>query len=145
MKIASEHKSQNGRLPPSAVAKSIGDVSSDVLMLIELQLKLLKLDSAETLKRSYFALSLLGIGILVLIASLPLAMIVAGYALHELFELSLATSFGFSLIVGLISGMMFVMIGWRKLSRSTNVFARSKEEFFDNVAWLKSTLKGQKS
>ena len=129
------------RLPPATVARSIGGMFSDFISLSELQLKLLKRDTAETVQRTYISAAFFVAGILILLACLPVGMLGIVYVLSEFFELDLASSFGIVVAVGLFIGVISAAIGFVKLKKAGNIFHRSQTEFSKNVDWLKNSLK----
>ena len=129
------------RLPPATVAKSIGGMFSDFIALTELQMKLLKRDTAETVQRTYVSIGLLVAGILILLSCLPVGMLGIVYVISEFLELDLALSFGVVVGIGLLLGIISALIGFFKLKKAGNIFHRSQTEFSKNVDWLKSSLK----
>ena len=129
------------RLPPATVAKSIGGMFSDFISLTELQLKLLKRDTSETVQRTYISAAFFIAGILILLACLPVGMLGTVYVFSEFFEMDLALAFGVVVALGLVTGLIAASIGFLKLRKAGNIFHRSQTEFSKNVDWLKSSLK----
>ena len=129
------------RLPPTTVAKSIGGMFSDFISLSELQLKLLKRDTAETIQRTYVSAAFFIIGILILIACLPVGMLGIVYVISDLYELGWAASFGIVVASALLIGTISAFIGYLKLKKAGNIFHRSQTELSKNVEWLKSSLR----
>ena len=138
-------KADKAQLPPAAVASSFGGMVSDLLELGELQLKLLKRDTTETISRTYIAVGLVVVGLITLFACLPIGMLAIAQVLHESAELSMVMSYTIVVGLGLILSGLLVLIGYFKLKRVGNVFRRSESEFSENVKWLKASLKQGKS
>ena len=128
-------------LPPATVAKSIGGMFSDFISLSELQLKLLKRDTTETVQRTYISAAFFIVGILILLACLPVGMLGIVYAISDYFELGWAASFGIVVAGALFIGATSTFVGYLKLKNAGNIFHRSQEEFSKNVHWLKSSLR----
>ncbi len=114
---------------------------SDVISLGELQLKLLKRDTTETIERTYVSAAILLAGVLVLLACLPVGMFAAVHLLHETLDTSIAMSFAIVVAASFSVGVMVTAIGFIKLKKAGNSFRRSQSEFSKNVDWLKQTLK----
>ena len=143
--LAEDHSpASNSRprsLPPATVARSIGGMFSDFISLSELQLKLLKRDTAETVQRTYISIAFVVIGILILLACLPVGMLGVVYVISDVFELGWASSFGIVVASALLIGALTAFIGYLKLKKAGNIFHRSQTEFSKNVDWLKSSLR----
>ena len=133
-------KSRPRRLPPENVARSVGGMCSDLLSLTELQLKLLKRDSSEAVRRTYVSVAFLVVGVLVLLACLPVGMLAIVYLLHEFCELDMALSLIVVVGTGFFLGTLFATIAYIKLKKVGNMFHRSQTEFSKNVDWLKSSM-----
>ena len=128
-------------MPPTRVAKSIGGMFSDFIALTELQVKLLKRDTSETVQRTYISIAFVVIGIIVLLSCLPVGMLGVVYVLSETLNLGLSISFAIVVAIGLLVGIVSALIGYLKLKKAGNIFHRSQTEFVKNVDWLKSSLK----
>ena len=134
-------QSKPRKMPPARVAKSIGGMFSDFISLTELQMKLLKRDTTETVQRTYISAAFFVAGVLTLLACLPVGMLGIVYVLSEHYELDLASCFGIVVAAGLLLGVTATAIGFFKLKKAGNIFHRSQTEFSKNVDWLKSSLK----
>ena len=134
------NQGQSGRLPPENVARSIGGMFSDLLSLSELQVKLLKRDGSEAIHRTYVSIAFLVVGLLILLACLPVGMLAVVYSLHEFCQLSMSISMIIVVATGLVSGAILALIAYFKLKRVGNVFERSQTELSKNIDWLKNSM-----
>ena len=137
---SSPSQSKPRRLPPENVARSIGGMCSDLLSLTELQMKLLKRDSAEAVHRTYFSIAILAIGLLILFACLPVGMLAIVYVLHEFAQLTMAMALIIVVASGLLVGTVLASVAYFKLKKVGNIFHRSQTEFSKNVDWLKNSM-----
>jgi len=142
--MASQASIDNGfaeESAPVAVARNTSEVLVDAITLAELQAQLAQLDLQAALvrwKRSFlFVLT----GSVLLLAALPPLILAAGHGLAAAFALELWASHGIAAGVALV--IAAILIGWgiRKLESPKASFARSREEWRQNLVWLKKTLR----
>ncbi len=128
------------RFPPQAVAGDVGQFAPDVVTLAELQVELVKVEADDYAKRIAKPLIAIVGGIIVFLGSVPVALTALAYGLVQA---GFDTWFAFliSTGVGLLTAAGFAVIGWQTFRRANRAFSRSKQEWHNNVKWLKGVLK----
>jgi len=122
------------------VVGSIADLGNDVATLAELQLKLASLDFNEAKGRALIPLSLVVVGLVALLSSVPVAL--GGLALLVAQLLSISLGWAFLLVAGvtmLLAGVIVALAG-RRLGASLESFRRSRDELVRNISWVRTVL-----
>jgi len=125
---------------PQSLTGGVRDFVSDLISLLELQWQLLQVDLKEGRSRLLRSAVLLGIAPVIALAALPVLFLGTAEILSASYGWPLAyTQFGLagSLIVGAL------LIGWfglRALISSMTPLTRSRSEFSEHLAWMKSML-----
>ncbi len=131
----------NGFKPhKSSVTKSVASLARDAVELGELQLELIKLDTAEAVRKFQSTIVLAAIGAFLLIACLPVALHGVAEALVEFADWTRPVAFGASVGVGLGVSAIVLGFSWSRLKKGLASWRRSSEEFSRNIEWLKSAL-----
>lgn len=124
-----------------AVARNTGEFLHDLVTLGELQLQLLYIEGQEKLRSLLWPVMTLVAGVVVGVATLPVALIAIALTLTEVTTLSPAQSAGIAVGVGLLIAALFVAIGFSALKApSGNAFERSGREWRQNLRWIKEAL-----
>jgi uncharacterized membrane protein YqjE len=135
-------KVNGGQVNGSAegVVESIAEFSNDVASLAELQLKLATQDFKEATARALLPLSLFGVGLVVLLGSVPVA--IGGIALlvAQLFSISIGWALFLTALVMMILNGALVVFAGRRLMASLASFRRSREELIRNINWIRTVL-----
>ncbi len=127
--------------PEPKLADGATHALHDLMMLAELQAKLLELDIKQAVQRVVRHALLLAIGGLLLIGTVPVMIIALALTFAQEFPISLAAGYWLALLgVMLVAGLL-IFAAMLRLRQVTNVFARSKAEWRCNVQWLKDTLR----
>ena len=126
--------------PPRAVAKSMGELTQDIVALAELQFELLRIDSREGFKRMLIPLGLFLAAAAVAVGSVPVALVFLAALLVQAAGLSIAAAFLIATLVGLLAAGTIGILAWITARGALRVFARSGEEFTRNFAWIKRAL-----
>jgi uncharacterized membrane protein YqjE len=119
---------------------SIAEFGNDVVSLAELQLKLAAQDFKEVSAKALLPLSLVAVGLVLLLGSVPVA--IGGLAL--LVAQVLSISIGWALVLTavvlmILTGALVVFAG-RRLVASFVGFRRSREELIRNINWIRTVL-----
>lgn len=120
---------------------SFASLAHDALELGELQLRLAKLDAVENARKLRSTAILAVIGILTLMASLPVALFSLGEWLAAEYDWTTASALFAAAGCGLLAAGLLFGFAYFKLRQGFATWQRSTEEFERNVQWLKQTLK----
>jgi uncharacterized membrane protein YciS (DUF1049 family) len=123
------------------VAGSVSGLTHDVIELGELQAKLLALDLKKSSRKTRTCLILAVIGICVLLGSIPVALLALAEVLVEQLEWSRSAALGVATLVGLLLTAIFAGAAYAIVRSGLLSLQRSREEFNNNIAWIKSTLR----
>jgi len=126
--------------PPRAVARSAGELLSDLVTLAELQARLCMVDAQEGLNRLLRPAIVLAVGIAVALGCIPVALTALALALVEIMRLTYAQAFGIALVVGMILAGGLCGAAVASLQHWSNAFNRSRTEWHMNVKWGKDAL-----
>jgi len=123
------------------VIGNLAELGGDIATLAELQTKLAVVDLKQATGAATIPVALIGGGLVMLLAAVPVAMIGASELLADALNL---THRGWAyLIVSAVAmalTVLLVLIGLPRLTRSFETFGHSKEELARNVAWVKTVL-----
>lgn len=129
-----------GQKAGTALRSNVGDFAHDILTLSELQGRLLLVDLKEARTRALRPLALGVVGAVLLLASFPVAM----FGLAELLALTGLPTWAALLIsaaVGVVISGLLGWLAWRTIRSTFTVFSRSRDEFSQNLTWIKSALR----
>ena len=127
--------------PPRAVARNTAEFVHDVVTLVELQASLLKVDVQQCLARMIVPGVVLAIGAVLVLSCMPILLAGVALLMVELFGWSHAQGFFFALGCGLLIGGGAALWAVWRLKNSFADLKRSRDEFSQNVAWVKQVLK----
>ncbi len=123
------------------VIGNIAELGGDIAGLAELQAQLAVADLKEATGRAIVPATLLGAGVALLLAALPVALIGASELLAD--ALALSHRGWAYLIVSAVVAILtvaLVLIGLPRLLRSFESLNHSRDELSRNVAWIKTVL-----
>ena len=125
---------------PEGMVGSIAEFGNDVTSLAELQLKLAAQDFKEVKAKALLPLSLVVAGLVVLLASVPVA--IGGLALlvAQVLSISIGGALLLTAVVLMILTGALVAFAGRRLAASFAGFRRSREELIRNVNWIRTVL-----
>ncbi len=138
-----DHQAQmngTGTTPARRAARSAAALWHHVLSLGELQTRVLAAELEEEIRRVRGAVVLVGAGCLLGLASLPMLLSWASFALMETGSMTPAGAFGAVAAVTAAISAALVGVGWRQLRRNAPRITRSREEWKVNWRWLKETV-----
>ncbi len=132
-----QHTSPVGQFKSTA-----GKIACDLLELAELQGKLLKADAKSVFAQSLGAAAIVVIGCSCLLGCIPvvifgLASAVAYYFEIETWVAQLAVGSCFAIL-----SLLCIAIAFKTLSKTSQQFKRSTEEFAKNIEWTKDIFSG---
>jgi hypothetical protein len=124
----------------SSVTRNVADLTHDLVALAELQGQLLSADVREGTAKSRGAAALLAGAPVLALSATPVLLL----GLARLLETRAGWSETASLLtVGGTAVLLAALLGWfgwKQLRKAVSVMTRSKEEFAENVRWLKAAL-----
>jgi hypothetical protein len=134
---------RNGSIPapPNGVAKDMGELTHDIVSLVELQFELFRNDCREGLKGLLIPLALLLFAGIVAAGTAPVALIFLAELLVQAAGLSRAAAFSIAALGGCIVAATLGVAGWSRFRGAGRVFERSREELTRNMTWIKHVLK----
>ncbi|NND96121.1 MAG: phage holin family protein [Pirellulaceae bacterium] len=115
-------------------------VMSDIADLCELQWQLLSVDGQEAKRRAVRAAIFIGIGGITALSGLMALMLAIGRVIHEQFDLSLGIAYLITAAVALVIAGLSMLIGAKLVGRANASLSESKQEFAENVRWIRSVL-----
>ena len=127
--------------PPNWVAKGMGELTHDIVLLAELQFELFRIDCREGLKRMLIPVALLMFAGIVAIGTVPVALIFIAEFLEQAAGLSRAAAYSIAAMGGFIVAVTMGVVGWSYMRGAVRVFERSREELTHNMTWIKRALK----
>ena len=130
----------NDHASPLTLVGNIADFGNDIATLAELQSKLALLDAKEAASRATWHVIALGVGLVVAIGSVPVALIGLADLIASSAKLSAGTA---RLIVGLVALSLALGVGYlgtRGTLASLDSFRRSREELTRNLSWIRTVL-----
>ncbi len=137
----------NGRHGPSQADAGDGDAAfrrllHDVIELGEMQVKLLTLDLKQTASKMITPTVLAVVGVAVLLGCVPVALTATAHVFVEFLQWPRSAAFGIATLIGLVLCGLMLAVAYFKFKKGFATLQRSQHEFSQNVAWLKSRLRG---
>lgn len=126
---------------PRAVAHNMAELTHDAIALAELQVELLRHDMNQALGRLVVPVAVLAGAVALLLSCVPLALVCVALFIAEGTVLTNAQAFLLTLAMGLVVGGLAAFAGAWFLRKSFAVLARSRDEFLQNVRWIKTMFK----
>jgi hypothetical protein len=121
------------------VARSTGHIAYNLFSLVELQGRLLMADLSTSQRALKISGLLLIIGGVAFLASLPIALIGLAYALMA--WLPAVGAYFAAAGVGLVISAVAILLAWRYLRHSLEVFQRSTSELKQNIECFQDMLR----
>jgi hypothetical protein len=126
--------------PERILRRSVSQLGSDVITLMELQAELLQVDLKEWVSGVVKSTIALVAALVLLLASTPILLMALGYALSEWTDLSLAVCMLMAAGVGILLAAICAGLGVWLLKRDKGVLHRFSTELRRNIRWLKQVL-----
>jgi hypothetical protein len=130
------------RVPGSRSAEydGVAEFVDDLASLAELQARLAAVDLKESARKSAIPVALAVAGFAMIVASLPVALLAAGWLLAT--ALTIHQGWAMLLVAGaaMVLGGVVAWAGGRRLSHSFDSFRRSHKQLILNLAWVRTVL-----
>jgi hypothetical protein len=123
------------------MGRSVRQLGSDVITLMELQAELFQVDVREWVQSFIRPLIALVAAAIILLATAPVALLSLGYLLAATTELPLWGAMMIATGIGLGLAALSAGIGVWLLKRDRRILHRFSTELRKNVQWLKETLR----
>ena len=127
--------------PARSMGRSVRQLGSDVITLMELQAELFQVDVREWVQSFIRPLIALVAAAIILLATAPVALVSLGYLLAATTELPLWGAMMIAAGIGLGLAALSAGIGVWLLKRDRRILHRFSTELRKNVQWLKETLR----
>lgn len=127
--------------PARSMSRSVRQLGSDVITLMELQTELLQVDVREWVQSFIRPLVALIAAAIILLATAPVALVSLGYLLAATTELPLWGAMMTAAGVGLGLAAISAGFGVWLLKRDRRMLHRFSTELRKNIHWLKETLR----
>ena len=127
--------------PARSMGRSVRQLGSDVITLMELQAELFQVDVREWVQSFIRPLIALVAAAIILLATAPVALVSLGYLLAATTELPLWGAMMIAAGIGLGLAALSAGIGVWLLKRDRRILHRFSTELRTNVQWLKETLR----
>ena len=130
---------RNGSIPtpPNGLAKGMGELTRDIVLLAALQFDLFRHDCREGFNRLLIPVALLLVAGIVALGTVPIAMILMAEFLAQVAGLSRTSAFSIAALSGFIVAVALGVVGASHIRGVGRVFERSREEWARNRAWIK--------
>lgn len=127
--------------PSTGVAKDVGELTHDIVSLVELQFELFRNDCRGGLKGLLLPLALLLIAGMVAVGTASVTLLLLAEFLVQAAGLSRAVALAGAALSGFLGAVALAIVGWSQLRGVGRVFRRSREELARNLTWIKNSLK----
>ncbi|QDT75501.1 phage holin family protein [Lacipirellula limnantheis] len=127
--------------PARSMGRSVRQLGSDVITLMELQAELLQVDLREWLHSFIRPLAALLGAAIILLATAPVALVSVGFLLAAKTELPLWGAMMTATLIGLLLAAASAGVGFWLVKRDRRVLQRFRTELRKNLQWLKETLR----
>lgn len=131
------------RNPLVAVASRAADVAGDFVELVELQVKLAKFDAKSVVQKSGPAIVVALFSAILALSAFTVLLDALSSALAEVAGLKIWASQLIVCTITLVLVSVFIMYSMRKLKSSIECFNSSMTQLSENVAWIKSVVRGR--
>jgi hypothetical protein len=124
---------------PDTVRHNAGQILHDVVTLSELQARLCVSDAREFMGQTMLPVAVFTAGLVLLLAAIPLCLVAIALGLVAA---GLPPVGAYALVAGLSLVAAATMVLWARQTiwKLPAAFARSREEFARNVAWVKNVF-----
>jgi hypothetical protein len=130
------------RVPGSSSAEfeGVAEFVDDLASLADLQAQLAALDFRDSARKSAIPVVLTVVGIAVMVASVPVALLGAGWLLASALKIHQGWAMLVTAGAAIAVGGVVAALGGRRLSHSFDSFRRSHKQFILNLAWVRTVL-----
>jgi hypothetical protein len=124
----------------SAEFEGVAEFVDDLASLAELQAKLVVLDCKDAARRSAIPIVLTVVGLAVLVASVPVALLGTGWLLAAALNIHQGWAMLLTAGAAMVLGGLVAAVGGRRLIHGLDSFRRSHKQLILNLAWVRAVL-----
>lgn len=124
----------------NGVRNGVGELLHDVVVLGELQFKLLAVDAKESIEKLQTPVVLAVVGAILGLGAVPILLISLAETFVLLLEWNRAIAYLVSGLTGLVVGGAVAYTGCKQSAAVVAVFDRSRVELAENISWIKYAL-----
>ncbi len=125
---------------PEGVVGNITEFGNDVMTLVELQAQLATLDFKAAMARATIPLVLVAVGLALLLASLPVALLGIGALVASALSISIGWATLLTAVVAAIVAVVVAVVALGRFLGSLDSFRNSREELVRNISWLRTVV-----
>lgn len=140
---SNKHEDMQHRNPLVAVASRAADVAGDFVELVELQVKLAKFDAKSVVQKSGPVIVIVLFSAILALSAFTVLLEAISSALAEVSGLKIWASQLIVCSAILVFVVVVVRYSIRKLKSSLECFNSSLTQLSENVAWVKSVVRGR--
>ncbi|MDR3637278.1 MAG: phage holin family protein [Isosphaeraceae bacterium] len=130
------------RAPGSSSAgyDGVAEFVDDLASLAELQAALAAMDFRDAARKSAVPIALTVLGLTAVVASVPVALLGAGWLLASALKIHLGWAMLLTAGAAMALGGLVAGLGGTRLSHSFDSFRRSRKQLWLNLAWIRAVL-----
>lgn len=132
---------RNGEPPSKTMARNMADLGHDVTQLAELQARLFAADCQDAARHAAIPSAALTLSLLMVLSCVPITLMGIAWLISELAGLPVFAGFLITAAAGVIFSGVLAAVAWYRLRDSLRTFRRSREEFNQNLRWIKMVLR----
>jgi hypothetical protein len=124
----------------SAEYEGVAEFVDDLASLVELQARLASVDFRDAARKSAIPIVLTVVGLAVMVAGVPVALLGAGWLLASALRISQGWAMLLTAGGAIALGGLATAVGGVRLSHSLDSFRRSRKQLWLNLAWIRTVL-----
>jgi hypothetical protein len=138
--LVNGRETARGQGSGSAEFEGVAEFVDDLASLADLQAKLAVADSRDAARKSAVPIVLTAVGLTVVVASVPVALLGAGWLLASALKIDQGWAMLLTAGAAMAFGGLVVGLGGMKLRHSFESFRRSRKQLLLNLAWVRTVL-----
>jgi hypothetical protein len=130
------------REPGSSTAEfeGVAEFVDDLASLAELQAKLAAVDLRDTVRKSAIPIVLTVVGLAMMVASAPVALLGAGWLLASALDIHQGWAMLLTAVAAMALGGLVAGLSGMRLSHCFDSFRRSRKQLLLNLSWVRTVL-----
>jgi hypothetical protein len=126
--------------PEERLVDGLSECTGDIATLVELQARLAWLDLKEAISHARMAAVLVGLGLVMINAALPVILLGAATVVATVLKISSGAAMLLTGAVVALVAAVVVAVAALRIAPSFSGFRRSSEELRRNIAWIRTVL-----